>query len=272
MTYFEYVERKSFIHDLHPLSKLLTLLIMFAFTSASFNFYTLLILLSASLVIWCLGRVPLRPIAMVLKLVLAVVVFFIVVQGFFYYKGRTPLFRIGDWGPSPWISPGHPGMGIFTLEGFIFGLVIGFKVIAIVFMLTLFVMTTQIGEFSAALSTLKVPYKYGLLFVAALRFTPVVFRTFSMIEEAQTLRGFEFKKNLLLRVRYIVPLIVPLFLVFYRKSQDLEVALYTKAFGAYPTRTYYMLKPMTWRDKVFLSLVLSVCVSSYVVGFFHTVV
>jgi len=270
MTYLEYVERKTAIHGLHPLTKLAFLTAIFIITTLSFNPLILALLLGFVLAIWLTSKVPLRPLRQLLLMALGTCVFFTVVQGFLYYRGKTPIFRLGNWGAPSWLAPGHPGLGTFTLEGFLMGLAIGLKIFTIIYSVAIFVMTTPMTDLVASLSKLRVPYKATFLFTTALRFTPYVYRAYDIIQEAQKLRAFDRKRlGPIERFRTgFIPLVTPLILSLYRQSKMLEMAMMARAFGASEKRTHLIEPRFGAGDLAFLA----VCTAFFaLVVYLHTV-
>jgi energy-coupling factor transport system permease protein len=113
-----------------------------------------------------------------------------------------------------------------------------------------------------ALVRAKVPYNIAFIFSSTLRFFPLLIQEFSLIMEAQRLRGLAFEKmGVVKRVRMYAGIAVPLILNAMVKSQQLEVVLQSKAFSGSPDRTYLhesVLKPLDYSLIAFFILFFSI--------------
>jgi len=92
---FKYVEKDTIIHKLHPMTKALLLLaaLMLALIfTYDYSIVPLLIVLAFELIIWRVAGIEFWRVAIVIKVLLGIFLFFIIVQGFLYRGGVTPLF------------------------------------------------------------------------------------------------------------------------------------------------------------------------------------
>lgn len=117
---------------------------------------------------------------------------------------------------------------------------LGFRIILISIYSTIFVNTTDPTEFVMALiKYFKVPAKFGYSFLTAYRFLPTFKDEMEIIKHAHQVRGIEESRNPLIQVwnskRYIIPMLA----TAVRKGIRISVAMETRAFGKYETRTYY---------------------------------
>ena len=218
------------IHRLSPLTKLYALLWLFGVILVSFNLFVLLAIMAYCLVFWVLARISLVHFKSLLATVGAVSLFFIIANGFFYYGGSTLLFALPLW---RWNLT-------FTLEGLIFGVAVACKIAASISAFPILTMTTPISRLMAALAYIRLPYKIIFAFGTAIRFVPLMQQTWHDILDAQRLRAHDLTRmRLPTRLwRGYLPIAVPFLLTLLRKSQDLDVAIESRAFGAPVKRTY----------------------------------
>lgn len=232
----EYIKENTPLHRLNPLTKfvylLLTLILVFT-ANFTFDVLVLLIWLTATLILWRIAKVSVRYLGVILKLLIGVSILIILVQGFMY-RGETPLFTIGHlkiWGGAD--------LGVFTLEGLMFGLSLVTRIITAVCAIPLVTMTTSPSKLMESLTKLKIPFSYTFMLVTAMRYAPTIQEIWRSIIDAQKIRGFDFDKmSIFKKLRAYVPIIVPLILISFRRANDLEVAIESKAFGAPIKRTF----------------------------------
>ena len=230
MMTLEMVNRDSPIHRLSPITKLYLLFALLFVILASFN---LLVLLGASafcFVFWAIGRISVNEFKKFFAMVGAVCLVFIIANGFFYYEGTTTMFTLR-------ILRRHAE---FTAEGFVFGSAVACKIVASFSVFPILTLTTPISRLLAALAFLRLPYKIIFAFGAAVRFVPLMQQTWHDIIDAQRLRGHDLKRiKLPARLwRGYIPIAIPLLLSILHKSQSLDIAIESRAFGAPGRRTF----------------------------------
>lgn len=228
---FRYTHRDTPVHRLHPLVKMtyvaLTLvLVMYPITPRDMP--VLLIWLGFSAALWAVARIELRRFASLFKILLGTFIFLILIQGFTYRGGHTPLIVLGH------LKLWEADLGVMTREGVWFGLVLCVRILAATSALPLFVMTTRASAIVTAMNRLRVPQTASFMFVSALSFTSLLFEMWNSIVEAQKLRAFDIDSMNVFRRAFkaYVPIITPLILLLFRKGNDFQIAMETKGFGA----------------------------------------
>jgi energy-coupling factor transport system permease protein len=192
----------------------------------SLDIITFVILLSFISVIWVLGRISLRDMAVIIKLLSLVFLIFTLINGFMYFRGRTPLFYF----------LGYP----FTIEGLFFGITLSLKVLTIVSTVPVLTKTTTMTDLISALARLHIPYQLIFILTTAMNFTDVIEETYNNIKESQFLRGYSLDEmNFLKRaIKGYAPIFIPLILTVLRKASITDLAIEARAFGATKNRTY----------------------------------
>ena len=102
------------------------------------------------------------------------------------------------------------------------------------------------------LSKIGVPvHAIAMMMSIALRFIPILIEETDKIMKAQMARGADFESgNLLLRVKNMIPLLVPLFVSAFRRADDLAMAMEARCYRGGSGRT--KMKPLHYeaRDRV----------------------
>lgn len=214
------------VHRLSPLTKLLIMLLYWGTALFTFNIPVLITLIILALILYPLSHIPLRTVKTILTIMSAIFVIFIVINGFMFYGGKTPLFYFFKWP--------------FTIEGMIFGFAVCLKILSVVLMIPLLTSTTTLPKLMAGLATIHLPYKFIFTFGVAMRLVPLVTSTYFDIMASQRLRGHDISEmNYFKRlVKGYVPLFIPLVLTMLRRTADMDVAIESRGFGAPVTRTY----------------------------------
>lgn len=249
MSVLQFINKDTIVHRLSPLTKIFMLVNLLVVSLYSFNLVVLLIIIAGILLVWWIAQISLRDFKMTLAVLMGMSVLFVFFNGFFYYFGTTPLFTLFKW--------------TFTVEGLVFGIAMTAKVAAVILAIPILTMTTPVSRFMAALAKLKLPYKFIFAFGTAMRFVPLVQETFSDIQDAQKLRAHDLDKmNIFNRVRYgFIPIVIPLFLSLLRKTEDMDVAIESRAFGASVQRTYLESITLEVIDYLFITATLIFCVA-----------
>ncbi len=250
---FRYVEKDTLIHKLHPIVKfvllVMALLLVLLFTY-SYSIIPLLFVIGFELLLWRIGGIEYWRIALVIKILLGIFLFFIIVQGFLYRGGVTPLFAVGHF--KLW----EKDIGEFTLEGLMYGLFIAVKILTVVLAAIIFVMTTSITKISELFRSLRLPYSFSFVLLSGLRFAPLVFKSFLDIKDAQKIRAFDIDRmNIIVKAfKAYIPILTPLILGLLRKGMDLQISIETRGYGA--TKKPTRLEELSLRSKDYVMLII----------------
>ncbi len=238
MKLISYYPADSFLHRLNPVVKLvvtvaLVILVTFAYDVATPLIYlTLLIILMVAA-----GRLPLRWVAGSLLPFLAVAIGLLVSTGLFHrtLPTETVLFRLGS------LNVSAEGLGL--------GLAIALRVLFLAASSLLVIGTTEPTKLVVSLVLQgKVSYRLAYATLVAYRFVPLLLGEYRSIRAAARIRGQHGGLGGLVRDA------LPLLAGAVRRAGRVALAMDSKAFAAYPTRTY--LHPTTVRraDWLFLAL------------------
>lgn len=242
---FEYVKKDTPLDRMNPLVKLLFMALALLLVIQVWNVESISILLiwiAMATAWWIVGKVELRNLGFLLKLLTFLFVFLFIVQGLTYRFGdQTVIFKFFHF-PIIDADTGLPvtNYGEMTVGGILYGLLIALRVVSVVTVIPIFTMTSSIARITAAFAKIRVPEKMAFMFMTAFRFVPLVQESMDNIIEAQKIRGFDLDQaGYIDKVRRAyIPIITPLLLLMFRRAMDLEVAINARAFGARKDRTY----------------------------------
>jgi energy-coupling factor transport system permease protein len=187
-----------------------------------------------------LGRLPLLQVLKSLLPFLLIALSFVVLNTIFHrpLASETVIFTIGPLTVS-W-------------EGLEIGLSIGLRVLCLVSTSLLFVATTEPQELVLSLvQQARLGYKLAFALLVAYRFIPLFAEEYANIRAAARVRGIGGGQGFFARLRSLRRDAVPLLASAIRRSERLAIAMDSRAFGAYPARTYRKAMKVTGGDWIF---------------------
>lgn len=218
------LDRASPIHRLNPVTKLVILVTLIVVVFAVPFWWVavgvvVLVIVPAAVVSRCGGRLAklggaiLVPIVGVLFLV----------QGLTFPGGRTALW---EWGPFA-----------LTVEGLMFALGIGSRIVCLVLASILFVLTTHPGDLLSALTERGMSPKFSYIISSTLQLIPAFQDRTNGILLAQQARGLEIGRGLKGRIGAMMPLLAPLVLGMFTDVEERATAMEARGFGSTARRT-----------------------------------
>ena len=225
MPIYLYLDRRTFIHRLHPAVKILTIFAIF------WSVY------------WVDNPIALLPVGIILlagaqltrawpnfyslRWLFILVIFGTTVTWIIFYRQGKPLFHLGPL----FVSRA-------SLE---YGFGRGIKLAELLATSVLFLSTTKVEEFAFGLAQMGVPYRVGFAITLSFRLVPLFIDSALTVVQAQTLRGYDFDSgSLITRVRRYVPVTVPVFMGALRKANNMAMALEARGFGYSERPTSYV--------------------------------
>jgi len=219
-----YIDNNSIVNRIDALSKLLWVLVVVITT---FQFQTSisrgLMLVALLFIAIFVARIPLRVIWKVSSLIFGVAF----LLGIFHYivtKGTTPLFSIGPF--------------VVMKESLEDGAAFFFRLAIMVMASFMLIWTTDIRELMVGLVRLGLPYRFAFVIFMALRFLPVIQQEVDAVRSAHAIRGRAVKSQLRHRVRLWQRYLFTVIVNGLRKAENTAMAIESRGFGAYPTRTF----------------------------------
>jgi energy-coupling factor transport system permease protein len=199
-----------------------------------------------------LGRIPLRYALRGVMTPLPFLAILAVLQVFFnpHLPGSPVVIAVGQ----VVVTLADLAIGARLLARF-FALILGLGLAS--FTLSTSEMTSGLNSLLAPLARLKLPVQDFVMMVqVTLRFLPLLAQTAERIAKAQASRGADWdaRGNLLARVRQILPMIVPLFLISLHRAENMALAMDARAYGSAAVRTSLTQFQFTWKDGLALAL------------------
>ncbi|MCD7863426.1 MAG: energy-coupling factor transporter transmembrane protein EcfT [Lachnospiraceae bacterium] len=244
-TVLNYIERKSFVHDLTGVTKLAFFLL---FTFASMLTYDTRVLLGL-LIISCLAfrfsHIKFKEVRFMMVFMLVFLLMnniFIYLfnpdQGTAVYGTRHVLFHF-IWRYD------------VTAEQLFYMFNVSLKYFVSLPIAILFISATNPSEFAASLNRIGVSYRVRYSVSIALRYIPDIQRGYHNISQAQQARGVELGKKVKLwtRLKNVVTILMPLILSSLARIDVISNAMELRGFGKDKKKhTWYMARPQKRND------------------------
>jgi energy-coupling factor transport system permease protein len=239
-----YQPRDSWLHQLHPLVKLTWLIgISVSLFVISSPVWVLAVLVLA-VVSFPLVGLSLRNDVRGIRFLTITGLALFLVQILFNHSGSTVLHL-----------PLGPANLSVTDVAITNGIYIGGRFLVLISLSYLFVLTTEPSALAYSLMQVGLPYRYGFVFITALRLAPIFEVEANTVYQAQLTRGVQYdvrspRKLVTLARQLILPLLVSAL----SKVDGLAVSMEGRCFGKYATRTYRRVPSYTGKDMLALSL------------------
>ena len=161
-------------------------------------------------------------------------------------------------------------------EGLSFAIKMALRLSLLILGSSIMTLTTTPTQLTDALESLMRPLKkihvpvheISMMMSIALRFIPILMEETDKIMKAQIARGADFEsRNLVKKIKSLVPLLVPLFISAFRRANDLAMAMEARCYRGGEGRT--KMKPLVYqgRDRVaygVLLLYFAACIATRV--------
>lgn len=216
--------RKSVIHRLNPVTKLIALLAIIVTVFAIPLWWVAgLIVVFVVVPAAVLSKAGGRLLSISLKILLPIILALFIVQGLTFPGGKTVMW---EW-----------GIISVTSEGLLFALGIGSRIIVLVLTSILLVLTTHPGELMSALTERGMSPKFAYIISSTLQLIPAFKDRADSILLAQQARGLSLKGSPFRRMKVMLPLLSPLVLGMFTDVEERSTAMEARAFGSTAQRT-----------------------------------
>ena len=240
ITLGQYYQTDSILHRLDPRVKLVAtfLYLISLFVAGSVAGYLVAVVFLAAMI--ALSNVPFR---FIIRGMRAILVLLMITMCFnlFLTPGEL-LFQLGPLRA--------------TREGLILAVKMGSRLSMLILGSSLMTLTTTPTRLTDAMESLlgplrriRVPvHEISMMMSIALRFIPILMEETDKIMKAQIARGADFEsKNLITKVKSMVPLLVPLFISAFRRAGDLALAMEARCYRGGVGRT--KMKPLVYENR-----------------------
>lgn len=232
-----YQDKDSFLHQLDPRSKMLSVLFIVILGTIWYDPALELIMLLLAISACVIGGLPLKR---TLEIALGLTIFLLLLGIIQVFSRGEPYFLV--LGPIK-----------ASKIGLLYALSIGLRIMSIALVFSAFMVCTRANLITEALVKMRLPFTIAYMVTLALRFLPLFSAEMIIIQNAQQARAQETEKTILSRIRNLFTTITPLLIGSMRRSSDIALAMQLRAFGANKMRTnlFYELK-LTVIDKFVL--------------------
>lgn len=242
-----YQERKTPIHNLDPLSKILYILVAIVSPLILQSQTLAVAFVLASIVFLCIGKVVRKtfPILAFSGLILITVV---IIQGIFRPGNVTPVFHIGS--------------AVFYKEGLLFAWGIVLNVFNILLSFSILVLTTKPSDMVEAFVRMGLSPKIGYVLSSVFQIIPQMTETMETITDAQRSRGMETEGKLTTRMKAFFPLISPVVMNSLISTRERAIALEVRGFNSKQKKSFLSDIKKTAADRNFKIILIAVLVLS----------
>ena len=239
-------KEKSPIHKLDPRAKLLWWFFLIIVPILVTNPF---IHIGFTLWIWVMAGIAKVATRMYKFLIVTypMVIFFIMLFWPFFYPATADQIYLIKW-----------GIIHVSVEGLIYAVAMGTRIILALTACIFFVMTTDLMDLASAVgefmqNKLKVSYMYPLMVISSFKFLPELGGDYVTITDSFRSRAMDIDTgNIVDKFRKTVPVAIPLIDVMLRRAQSIAIALDLKAFSAEnKQRTFYKEHRFTLVDGLF---------------------
>jgi len=250
---FSYESRESRLHNMHPLPKILFTLFISIGVAVAEQLPTLVILFILTVIFWSLSNPSEDRVRLLTILLLTQWLLIGWGQSFLNPAFTSPnLHRI-------YVFP-QPIREVFritaiTVEGFMYGLFQGIRVITAMSAAILLISTTHPSQILYGLKYFGFPIEINFMIAITLRSIPEILEKATLVLAAERARGlkiiptitsnvFKMIKELVRAFIVVIIAFIPIIIETVRSGRQLALAASVKAFRAYRERTYYRREPL----------------------------
>jgi len=242
-------KRKSWFHSVNPTAKLIWWICMIIVPIMITNPFALIVM-TAFIWVMAFQSGIAKQMYKFLIVTYPVMIGFIIILWPFFYAATPDQHYLFIW------SFLH-----FSLEGFIYALAMGLRIVLSLTACTFFVMTTDLMDLASSLgefmqNKLHISYMYPLMIMSSFKFLPELGGDYFNIIESFKSRAMDMDTGSVMeRLKKYVPVAIPLIDSMLRKAQNIAISLELKAFDTNnKSRTFYKHYPFTIRDLFFIFL------------------
>ena len=229
MTFGQFYNTKSIIHELDPRTKFIFLIIFGTQIFFIKSFLTYFFIIISIFFLVYMSNVPIKLFLKSMKNILSLILFTSLLNIFFISRGSVILkflfFKITDYGLN---------LSLLTI----------LRIFILTFLTSILTFTTSPLRLTDAFVNILCPFKkflpineISIIFSIAMRFIPVLSEELRKIKQAQTMRGINFRsKNIFELIKNYLSLLLPIFISTLRRADDLALAMEARCYNPYVKR------------------------------------
>ena len=239
-----FVYKESFMHRLDPRTKMVMLLagIFCSFIVRDTGQLMTLIIIMLPMVF--MGKI-FKEYIFAMFVLNVFTGFIIFIQGIFGEMGVTPLFTL---------------FGVFNYkyESLEYALRLSLRIYSIGTATTIFVTTTHPSDIAGSLIKLGVPHSVAFMVLSTFQLIPILQREASIIIQAQMARCLDVKGSISKRIKNLIPLFAPLFIITFMKIHQLSQVMECRGFSNKVKKTSLRERELKSADYIFGAIIILV--------------
>lgn len=257
MRIFGYEYKKTFIHDLNGLTKLIVFLLWSTLGMLTYNTYVLFFMLLISLLAFYVSKIKYSDISFVFW----VIIIFLLLNTFTIYL-FSPQEGAKIYGSMTKITNFFGNNYDLSYEQLFYEFNVFLKYMVVAPVALIFISTTDPSELGSSLNRMGVPYSICYAINIAFRYIPDVQQDFYNIKNAKEARGIELssKENLLKRIKNTIPILFPLIFTSIERIENISIAMELRGFGKKNKRTWYSYRALNIKDYIAILLTIVIVV------------
>lgn len=248
----DHVKSETIVDRLHPVVRLVVPIVAMIGVLVSGNmyvFYAFALLVGIIAVALGVGKSYWTRFAFI---TVTISFFTFLIRGFFDY-GSNVIFRVGPF--------------TYTYEGLDSALWYTAMLLAVCAPIVLAICTLSLEDGTEALSTLGAPKEAAYITMNAVRMIPELGAVSRSVQDAQRSRGIQVDGGRLVRLKALVPSIVPLVLSSLSGVEERAIAMEVRGFGIpTPSTALRPRRKLKGRDMLIMGVVLVLAIAAAIVG------
>lgn len=261
--FFNYIDRKSPVHDLTGATKLVCLLLWTFAAMLTFDTRLLVVLAALAIVAMMVARIRIRDV----KVLFWFSFVFMLLNNLLIFL-FSPEHGVTIYGTRHEIC--HLFWRYYLVQEQLFYMLnVILKYMVTVPVVIVFVSTTDPSEFASSLNRIGVSYKIAYSVSLALRYIPDIQREYRDISIAQQARGLEMesrKQSLFKRLKNAATMIFPLIISSMDRIETVANAMELRGFGKGRKRSWYTARPFRLADGFAMVMCLLMLAASIVLN------
>lgn len=244
-----YVDKDTFLTRLHPFAKMFYILaaVSAPLIGGALWMYVLFLVLSLCLLVS--GKI-IQKVFPLIAFSFTIINTIFLIHGLFNQENQKVLFRLGPL--------------VFYQEGLLYAARIGLNILNMLLAFATFVLTTKPAQLVETMEQAGFSPRFGYMISSVFQIIPQMMGTMNTIMDAQRSRGLETEGSLLVRARAFIPLISPVVSSSLINTRERAIALEVRGFDSRNKKTFLREHRLNGRDKVFMSFMALLIVSSIV--------
>lgn len=256
-TFFSYIPKKSLMNKLHPLTKILLMLVLSIISFLLSSLLDLLILLVFNLLLIIITRVPVfskKFLKIIIGFTIANLSIFVAWCLFSQRPGditffETQIVLIKD----VWVWN-----ILITDQTLINASRIFLRALAMFFLVLFFFAGTSDRDLINGLRSVKIPFAASLMINITFRGLSMFMTDYQTVKEALQTRGVDFKNvSIIQKIRYHVSIFIALIVLMFKRTENMSNSIEARGIPVRSkNRTIYHYFPLKWWDIMIIILLL----------------